>query len=433
MSDMSSMNREIKKRQLRRQVIDPHAIPPGYNKKGPDKRGQPDEDEEEIVRKAEKKVRRKRLKIIAAVLIVLGVLGFGGYRYLREYQYTAFDIGWEVDMPVSEGSFIKYEKFGDNILKYTKDGATYIDSGGKTIWSLSYELKSPTCYINGDYAAIGDKQGNSIYICNKEGYQGVATTLLPILKVSISAYGVVAALVEDSQATYITFYKKDGSVLDWSIKTKLSGDGFLTDVSLSPEGTQVMVADTYLDHGSLKNKVVFYNFSEFGKKYPNRLVGGFDAEYENSMIGRVRFLSEKYACVFADDSIAFFSMENVTSPAMLSYIPVEQDIKSIFYSDQYVGVIVGMEEGYNFSRMDVYKADGTPVFSQEFDYQYKYADIDGDKVILYNENSCRVYNMSGKLKFAGDFDFIISKVTSGKFPNTLIVTGPDTMKEIKLK
>ena len=47
--------------------------------------------------------------------------------------------------------------------------------------------------VNGDYAAIADRQGNSIYICDKNGRQGIATTLLPITKVAVSAHGVVAA------------------------------------------------------------------------------------------------------------------------------------------------------------------------------------------------------------------------------------------------
>ena len=76
---------------------------------------------------------------------------------------------------------------GENVLKYTKDGASYLDKSGKAVWSMSYELKSPICYVNGDYAVIGDQQGNDIYIVDKTGSQGQATTLLPILRASVSA------------------------------------------------------------------------------------------------------------------------------------------------------------------------------------------------------------------------------------------------------
>ena len=46
----------------------------------------------------------------------------------------------------------------------------------------SYEMRSPVVSVNGDFVAIGDQQGNSIYICDKNGTQGQATTLLPILR-----------------------------------------------------------------------------------------------------------------------------------------------------------------------------------------------------------------------------------------------------------
>ncbi len=66
--------------------------------------------------------------------------------------------------------------FGDNVIKYTKDGASYIDASGKTIWTQSYEMKTPIININGDYAVIADQQGNEMYICSKEGCTGTAKT-----------------------------------------------------------------------------------------------------------------------------------------------------------------------------------------------------------------------------------------------------------------
>ena len=62
--------------------------------------------------------------------------------------------------------------------------------------------------VNGDFAAIGDRQGNSIYICDKNGIQGQATTSLPVLELSVSAKGVTAAVEEDSKAATFTFIKR---------------------------------------------------------------------------------------------------------------------------------------------------------------------------------------------------------------------------------
>ena len=77
---------------------------------------------------------------------------------------------------VKEGNFVGYMDFGGNVLKYSKDGASYIDNQGKEIWVQSFEMKSSCPGVNGNYAAVADQQGNSIYIFDKSGPTGTATT-----------------------------------------------------------------------------------------------------------------------------------------------------------------------------------------------------------------------------------------------------------------
>lgn len=416
MSELNSMNREIKKNQLRRQIV-----PTSANK---------DESSEEIIKKARVKVKKKRLRIFLVLSVVCLAGGIGVYQYFQFHQYTSFGVVWEKAM--NEGSFEGYMNFGSNVLKYSKDGASYIDSKGKEVWIQSYEMKSPKAYVSGDYAAIADQQGNSIYIFDKAGNTGVATTVLPIVKASVSSYGVVAAILEDSTSNYIYFFKQDGSVLGVKIKALLGGDsGYPVDVSLSPDGTQLIGAYAYVKNGTLNGRVAFHNFAEIGKSVPDRLVGGFDEPYVSSLVAQVRFLDDTYSCAFADNSVSFYSTKNALSPELIKQIPIEDEIKSVFYSKKYVGLVVTGSDGQE--RLQVYKANGDKVFTSDFQYSYTNADIDGDRVFLYNENSCRVYNLSGRLKFSGTFDFPVSKIRNGRFPNTLIVTGPQNMKEIRLQ
>ena len=75
MSDLDSMNREIKKRQLRRQIV-PSPAPQ-------------EEDSEEIVRKARKRVKLKRLRIFLIIGVILIAAGIGLFQYFRYYQYTS--------------------------------------------------------------------------------------------------------------------------------------------------------------------------------------------------------------------------------------------------------------------------------------------------------------------------------------------------------
>jgi len=249
----------------------------------------------------------------------------------------------------------------------------------------------------------------------------------------VSAKGVVAALQEDSKASYIYLYKRDGSPLDIMVKSLLSGDGYPVDLSLSPNGTQLITSYMYLDQGVIKCKIVFYNFG-LGKNDPNRVVGiFFPKDLGDAMAGRVRFLDESHSVIFTDKGIQFFSTRVETSPELVSQIPIEENIRSITYAQDKVGIVTDNVEGGDPYKLRIYDREGSPVFEKTFNYQYTGFDIDGDLVLLYNDSSCKVYNMTGTEKYNGTFDFTVSKVSAGRFPGTLLVMGPQKMTEIKLQ
>ena len=427
MDNSSLMNRENKKRQLRRQIV-----PPMY---------QNEQESEQAIRNAHKKTVRKRMTIFIIAAVLLGGAAFGIYYYGRYHTFYDFQVVWEKNLTEEnqeaaiqgEGSFCGYMEFGDGVIKYTKDGASYIDSRGKAIWMQSYEMKSPFVTVNGDFAAIGDKQGNSIYICDRSGCQGQVTTTLPVLSLSVSAKGVVASVQEDSKASYIYLYKKDGSALDIYVKSLLSGDGYPVDVSLSPGGTQWITSFMYLEQGMIKNKIVFYNFG-LGKNDPKRVVGIFLPEdLSDAMAGRVRFMDESHAVAFTDKGLQFFSTRVETSPESTSQILLDENIRSISYNDQYAGVITDNVSGADPYCLRIYKPDGSTVFETTFSYQYTGFDIEDDLVMLYNDNSCCIYNMAGTRKFSGTFDFTVNKVLAGRFPGTILIMGNQKMEEIRLK
>lgn len=448
MSDMRSMDRENKKRQLRSNIVQ---LPNQNNPVSYE-----EEDSEEIIRQYQSSKRKKKTLIFLVVTVFLATAIFCLYQYQKEYEYTDYEVAWEqamryiddaeskqtaendeadmtASMSVSEGSFVKFAPFGENMIKYTKDGATYIDASGKNIWTQSYEMKTPIININGDYVIIADQQGNDIYICNTEGCTGVAKTQLPITKAAVSAKGVTAAVVEDSTASYIFYFKKDGEDLGINIKMLLSGDGYPVDIALSPDGKQIVMSVMYVTNGAMKNKVVFYDFSEIGKNVNNRFVGGFEEEFNDKMVARVRYLNDDTVCAFSDKGLTFISVKDVIPDVNVISVPVEEEIESICYSDQYAAVVVDNPSG-NPYRLDVYETDGKQKVSFDFDYNYTGVEIDGEKIILYNEESCRVYSMDGHKKFEDRFDFAISCVReSKKHMNALVLAGSEVMKEIKLK
>lgn len=417
--ELIDMRREYKKEQLRRRVIH-------FNTSS-----KPSQDQEETgkaVRRHYKKVNRRSL-VMLVVLLVLVV--FTGFYYKTYYVFNSYETVWEKE--INEGSLVEYETFGSNVLKVTRDGASYMDSKGKIIWMTNYEMKNPTVSVKGDYAAIADKQGNSIYICNADGVQGSATTVLPVSKVAVSGTGIVAAVIEDSTSSHIMFFRKNGTILDISITTNMAGNGYPLDISLSRDGTQLMASYVFIQNGELRNRVVFYDFSEIGKSIPGRLVAGFDEPFQGALVGDVQFLGSPYSCAFSTSGLNFFSSKNLASPVLVVQVPVEEEIQSVFYSNDYAGIIVKNNSGDFANRMEIYKKSGELVIKKNFTYDYKQVDIDGDLVIMYNQDSCKIYNMAGVMKLYTSFDFTVSKIRQGSFHNTLVVTGPKMMKKIKLR
>lgn len=448
MSDMSSMSRERKKQQLRRQVVvNNNAVPspkrPGQSKisrRNSDFQSQTRQNSTEAAEELKKfhiKKLQKRM-IAAAVLLVLLAGIFGGIYYWKTYyRFQEYSVNWEADLTAGEEgierSSANYVNFGKNVLKYTKDGASYIDNKGKTIWVQTFEMKAPIAAVNGSFAAIADQQGNSIYIFNEEGAQGVATTLLPIVRISISGKGIVAAAQEDSKSSYVSMFKRDGSDLKLTMKSTLSKNGYLMDLSFSPDGTQLICSYAYIDGSALRSRVVIYDYSdEVGANLPDRIVSANEEAFADKVVPRVRYLSETESFACADTGLAFFSSENRANP-VLTVQTEEERIESLFYSDKYVGLVTANSVGPEPEKLVVYRGNGTKVFETGLDYSYTSGNIDGEYVILYNDNSCKIYNMKGVEKFGGEIDFQISYITSGGLSNQFILTGPQKMQAITFR
>ena len=131
--------------------------------------------------------------------------------------------------------------------------------------------------------------------------------------------------------------------------------------------------------------------------------------------------------------LTFFSTENIASPALVAQVAVESEIQSVCYNKDYVAMILKNPSGEYTSSLQVYRKDGSHMFTKDFTYEYTHLDIDDDLIILYNENSCEIFNMAGVQKLYATFDFTVSKIRKGRFPNTLVVSGPQQMREIKLR
>ena len=265
MSDFEK--REFRKNLLKKNIIDT-GKDEGHKKKNP------------------RQYDKKRLLLLLLIPFFLFALYLAWKLYIRYAKYTNYTVVSEID--ITKGSVVGYAAFEDGILKYSKDGVMFLDKKGREVWIESYEMKSPIISVNGNYAAVADKQGSRICIFDKNKKIGESKTVLPITRIALSAKGVSAVIMEGSSSSKIGYFKKSGENLDISVETVLKGDGYPVDISLSPDGTQLIAAFQYIDGADMRGRVVFYDFSEKGKSVKNRVVGGVDEPFANSLIAKVQ-------------------------------------------------------------------------------------------------------------------------------------------------
>ena len=429
---MADIERENRKQELRRRVVDTKDL-------------LQQQEAEQAQEQGKRRQRRRRLLVFLAVVLVLGALVAGAI-YMMKRPYTGFSQNWRNSFNgengVSESDYEDYEIFGDGFLKVTRDGATYIDSSGKTIWNQSYEMNSPYVSISGDYCAIADQGKTAIYIMNKTGTTGQAETNLPITKISVAGTGVTYALLEDSKASYITVFSKEGAALDISIKSVLDGDGYPVDIAVSPDGTELIASFASIENGTIQNKVIFYNLSEIGQNAgSNRVVGGFTDDFSGHLAGRVHFSDDTHAQAFYDGGIAFFSTKVLTSPELSQKVEIEQTIQAITYADDYIGVITDNSDSETSAdpyTLTVYRLNGQTVFSTPFQLNYTNFDIDQDRVLVYNNTTLQLYDMSGTLKYSGNIDTSISRARVARGVKNplgldLLIGSAGAMESVKLK
>lgn len=410
MTDSKKREREIRKNILRANMT----VNQNWNK--------PEDGEEEADHR-----RRRWLFILLAVFLIALLLG--GYFWVQKSRdYTLAEEEWAVDMP--DTNFSEFAEMNGGVVRYSRDGAAYYDSSGDMIWNQAYEMVSPLAAVNGDYLAIADQKGNSLYLFGKNGFLGSAQTTLPISKVTIAGNGVAAVILEDTSANYISLYASDGTNLDIEIKTVLAGDGYPIDISLSENGTILVASFAYLDQGMMQNKVIFYNFSEAGKNVVQRIVGGFQ-QYGDSLVPDVEMLGQKAAVAFADDRISFYSLKNEVSPELVQEVALTGEVKSVFCRGNHAAVLLASTENVNDKILVLYDEKGNETGRAVTRIACTGGQLTGDHMVLYHETECEIYTLQGHLRYAGPLSGTIGYLAN--LNGTWIQIGGQEMKKIRLK
>ena len=384
-----------------------------------------DSDEDVLEEKLKRHRRSKASKwiILVAVLIIAGV---GYLIYLDNKVYTTYEV--LESAPITDNYNGKFYEFGDYMLRYSEDGIAYLN-GSKTYWNHAFEMRAPIIDICNSYVAVAEQKSNTIYICNNKGFQGEVETEYPIVGLDVSDNGIVAAITgENSELSYIEVIDEDGTRIAKG-QSVLSSQGCPVDVSISEDGTKLAVSYLCVGSGVIQSKVVFYNYSEIGKNEVDRFVGGYN--FDKTMVARVEFVNNDTVAAFGDDTVVLYSMKQ--KPSVIAEIPIDKEIKSIFYDEEYVGLVLANGQADNPYNMVVYDIEGKKISDIDFNLSYKNIKIANKTIILYNDVTLRVYTVKGKQKYEGNFDKGIVDVIMLDDKYNYLIIDPANVEKIKLK
>ena len=341
-------------------------------------------------------LRRTVMSIVAVAAIATVVLLYVERRSYHNYRILSAS---EQEDVVST----KYLEMSGKILRYSPDGASLVNSSMDTYWSVLYEMQNPVADINGDWAVVADQDGTLIEIYNKDGETGNVTASYSIVKASISSTGMVAAILDGGDSTWINFYDSDGTLIAEN-QTHIADPGYPLDVAVSDSGDIMMAAYQFVDGSNTTSYVAFYNFGDAGQAADDRIVSGYT--YDGVVVPEITYLAGNRAVAVRDDGFTLYSGNQI--PKETNTIKVKNEIVSTFYDSDTVGLVFKNGNKDKQYTMQVYDTDGTLKFKKDFNVPYTTIKMSDDNILLYNSSQICVMNSRGVEKYNGTVDGSIS-------------------------
>ena len=377
--------------------------------------------EQQIDEKKKQKIKLNRMQwtIIIGLLVMVGVLV---YALVKNNRVSG---SYEVVTSLSRGddTSVYYQIMRKGMIRYSKDGMAMTDKSGNLIWTQTYEMTSPAIVVSDPYVAVGDIGANTIYIFNEYGQLGRINTDVPIQEIRISAQGVIAAVLSDSATNYINLYDKQGNVLG-SIKASLQNTGYPLAIALSSDATRLLASYLCMDGSTVKTRVISYNFSDTQSKH---VIDTLELE---ELYPKMEFLENNKVVMFGEKSFVLYNTDTKEITAQQTF---DNEIASVFCSDQKIGFIFKVSDENGQYYMEIYNKAGRKNSSVYFDFNYEGINVYDDEVILYNSQEMAVYQMNGRLKFTSTLNTSVTNIMASWESGMYWLVDDQSLREIHIK
>lgn len=385
------------------------------------------DEEKEIIEDLEKKIKKHKFQSMRRVVVRTGLvllLILGAYLVVTRQSYTKIRVVGNY-LQKEEGNS-RYVEFGDGVIQYSRDGVSYRNKKGRELWNQPCQIQNPIFDINKESLAVADSGGNDILVFNKTGLKGEIHTTMPIEKISVSAQGIVSAILKNETTPQVVVYDAAGNLLV-EHKASVSGTGYPTDIAISENGYSLLVSYMYVKDGRVMTRIAHYNFGDAGQEKSDFLVGS--EEFKDTIMPYSFYMGNKISGVVGDDKFLLYKGENV--PELVKTIEIDKEIKSVFHNKSYVGFVL-KNKGKAGYELRLYDAGGAKLMSENFTGEYSHVEIHGSQIVMFSGKKCSIYTKSGLHRFEGEFEEDIIEIFPIMGVNKYLVMSQNGMKEIRL-
>lgn len=372
---------------------------------------------------------RLKLLILLLVILIAAVTIVSVRRYISTREYRAYDVVTSTE--TSGDNIANYVLFSDNVLKVTKDGVSYIDQSGNTVWDCSYSMKMPQVVVNGDYAAVADLNGRDVYVFNKSGKVSNQTLNYDITNIDVAAQGVYVVILSGEKENYINAYDKDSKSI-YEMKTSIENSGYPLDIAISDDGAKLFTSYVKVDGTSVPDYLAAYNFGSVGQnENADRLMGGFT--FDDTIFPYIDFVDNDTVVCFGDNKIVVYAMSE--KPSEKAEINLEnREMLGVFANTKYLGYITADNEDSD-NRYHIYIYDMSGKLTAETDYNNSFSNIYAteDELIISGEFDCSIYYLNGARKFTTTFNKNLINIVPSKNKLEYIAIFENETQVIKLK
>ena len=376
------------------------------------------------------KIRSHRLVIFYRTflgVILLAALIAVSYISWRDKVFTEAEVIRTA--PLSEAQGASFLAFGENILQYSKDGIGCMNANGDALWNQTWEMQSPIVRICRSIVAVGDYNGHMIYVAGANGSIGTIDTNLPIRDFCVASQGVVAAVLDDQDVTWIHLYDTQGNQLG-SFKTTMADSGYPLAVAISPNGQLVGVSFLYAQEGRIKTSVAFYNFGSVGQNAIDNYVSGYD--YTGVVVPYLCFLDDDAVCAVADDRIMFYGGEQIPT-SRGEHLTAGEEIAGVYTGNGYAALVYHNNTEEGAYRIHVYRGDGSDVITLFCDQEFEDILLLEDRIVIYSADAWQIFDMSGHEKYAGAFDESVRVLTPTGLRNRFLAVAGSSIQTLELR